>query len=95
MEEEKLRAVYYARCSTEEENQKDALVRQAAEEHREMLFWTKEDFYEFLSSYFSPFYVILKTSLLSQFFKQEVVTQSNSVMNNPFIFVQCLFKQFL
>lgn len=31
MEEEKLRAVYYARCSTEEENQKDALVRQAAE----------------------------------------------------------------
>ena len=30
MEEEKLRAVYYARCSTEEENQKDALVRQAA-----------------------------------------------------------------
>ena len=25
----------------------------------------------------------------------EVVTQSNSVMNNPFIFVQCLFKQFL
>ena len=26
MEEEKLRAVYYARCSTEEENQKDALV---------------------------------------------------------------------
>lgn len=31
MEEEKLSAVYYARCSTEEENQKDALVRQAAE----------------------------------------------------------------
>ena len=25
----------------------------------------------------------------------EVVTQSNSVMNNPFIFVQGLFKQFL
>lgn len=34
MEEEKLRAVYYARCSTEEENQKDALVRQAAEAGR-------------------------------------------------------------
>lgn len=31
MGEEKLRAVYYARCSTEEENQKDALIRQAAE----------------------------------------------------------------
>lgn len=31
MEEERLRAVYYARCSTEEENQKDALIRQAAE----------------------------------------------------------------
>ena len=31
MEEERLRAVYYARCSTEDENQKDALIRQAAE----------------------------------------------------------------
>ena len=37
MEEEKLRAVYYARCSTEEENQKDALVRQAAEAEEKSL----------------------------------------------------------
>ena len=27
----------------------------------------------------------------NEYGKLEVVTQSNSVMNNPFIFVQCLF----
>ena len=35
MEEEKLRAVYYARCSTEEENQKDVLVRQGRRRKKE------------------------------------------------------------
>ena len=43
----------------------------------------------------APLEAVPVTGRLSQFFKQEVVTQSNSVMNNPFIFVQCLFKQFL
>lgn len=31
MKEKQIRAVYYARCSTEEENQKDALIRQTKE----------------------------------------------------------------